>query len=550
MKKQKPVTGKRAALPEQAIWKPKRSVLVALLAVAVALAILCSVFGALLIAERVSENGKNETFRYDKTKIKNYIANFSAEMVTGYDNIPGKDVKPTGIDEAAVKAYIDSVLLENAKAVNGGRVSKSAVVGYADEVSLYVLEVLLDGKRVETDYFDTGFEAAAFQVGAALFGEDFDKKLMALEKAPKDMGTVAFRTVEKDGTPLSLKNIEKGTVLSVSYTATIDGETAPYENYSSMRLNTADPRNALLCEQLLAKSEVVGQQVEFELTHDIDGDGDEEKVAYKAVVAAVVEEKDVIEISFTLPADYFSENQDEEYTKLNGKTLTARIVVDYMVDYEARTWDTMTVEDMKTTGIGYVAAAANDAERQNCIVYVTKTLSKDYEDSVKQTKVALIWQTLLEELEFDALPEAAVEETYDRMYDTVIDVFHTQGYDTAYTDLNAFAVDYFGYSTEQYATLTDYLNEYFVPNYVKQELLIYGIYNELLRGTVEEKLQAAFDARVDELVASAGNGVTEQQVIDGYGEDYIRALAIGDVVEDYLFENNDVNWDLAPEIEE
>ena len=548
MNRKQPVTGKKAALPEKAVWKPTRSVLVALMAVTVALAILCGVFGGLLIARRAAEKAETASYRYDKIKIKEYLAGFSADMVTGYDNIPGKDVKPTGVDEAAVKEYINSLLLQNAKAVNSGKVSKTGVIGYADAVGLYILEVSLDGERVETEYFENAFEVATLQVGGKVFGEEFDEKLIGL--VPTGTGTLTFLTVDPvTKAPLSFG---KGDVLTVSYTATIEGEDEAYESWSNLRIDTANPRNKLLCDAILAKSETVpvGQQFGFELTHDVDEDGEEEKVSYLVTVGAIVTEENVKEITFTLPADYFSENQDEEYTDLNGKTLTARIVIEYMVDYTANTWETMTVADMKTEGIGYVAAGATDKERQACIAYVTDKLSKDYDETERETKLALIWQTLLETLEFATLPEDALEEAYDSIYASIVNAFYYQGGSSYYADLNTFGPVYFGYDAEEYGSLADYLNDYMVPNYVKQQLLVYGIYNELVNDKGEKKLKAAYDEWVTTLTEEAGSGATEQQIVDYYGETYIRSLAIGDVVADYLLENNEVNWELSPEIEE
>lgn len=547
MDKKKPVTQKKAALPPKLVWKPSRSVLVALVALAVVFALLCGVFGALLIARRVEEKAETASYPYHKTNIKDYIADFSAAMVTGYNSIPGKHMKLTDLDEAAVKQYINSLLLENAAAVNGGKVSKTGTVGYADAVGFYVLEMLDEtGKRIESEYFETGFEVATLQVGAMVFGEEFDEKLTGL--VPTETGTLLFQTIDPDTkAPLMFR---EGDILAVSYTATIEGETEAYESWSNIRIDTANPRNELLCDAILAKSgtEPVGQQFTFELTHDIDEDGENEKVTYRATVSAVVTEEDVTELTFTLPADYFSENQDKEYTDLNGKTLTARIVLEYMVDYKANTWETMTVADMKTEGIGYPAAGATDEERQYCITYVLEHLAVDYEESKRETKLALVWQTLLETVAFGALPEEAIEEIYSSAYSAAVSSF--QSYKFSYADLNAFGADYFGYDLEEYPSLEDYLNEYFVPNYVKQQLLVYGIYNELVDDPKEEKLAAAYDEWVATLMKESGSGVTEKDVIDYYGDTYIRELAISDVAADYLLEHNEVDWDLAPEIED
>ena len=49
---------------------------------------------------------------------------------------------------------------------------------------------------------------------------------------------------------------------------------------------------------------------------------------------------------------------------------------------------------------------------------------------------------------------------------------------------------------------------------------------------------------------AAGYSVTEEQIIEYYGEDQLRATAINELVQEYLLANNSVNWELAPEIEE
>ena len=545
--KKQPTVTKKAALPPKEPWAPRRSLLVILFAVAIAFAVLSGVFGGLLIGYAAADRAETAGFRYDKTKISDYIENFSAALVTGKTDIPGKDVKPTGVDEKSVKAYINGILLDNATAANGEKTEKHKEIGYADYVSVYLLEVTLDGERVETDHFENAYQVGWIQIGRETFGEDFDDKLIGL--IPSETGSIIFLS-GGDAEP------KAGDVLSVSYTATIEGEDVPYESWSNIRLDTAAPRNEALCEAILNGCEAVGQRFSFDLTHDIDEDGEDEKVSYSVTVNAVVLEegadgREIASFEFKLPEDYFTENQDEEYTSLNGKTLGCRLVIESMVDYDAKTCENMTKEDMKK--VGYTASADTDAEREKCIEFVTKSFEESYDETEKKTAISLIWETLLAEISFTTLPEQAVEEAYEMLYGQLLNEFYNNNGNSVHPDLNDFGVHYYGYDTEEYEDLASYLNEYLVPNYVKQQLLVHGIYKNLIDDPKDAKLKAAYDKTVDELVAAqiaAGYSVTEEQIIEYYGEDQLRATAINELVQEYLLANNSVNWELAPEIEE
>ena len=518
-------------------WAPKRSTLVTLLCFTLVFAILSGLFGAYLIKDYFDEKAESATFNYEKIDISDYVPGFSSAMVSGLKDIPGKDVKPTDVDADSVKKYINSVLLENATAVNGGKANKTKPVGYADQVALYILEVTLDGTLVDTEYFENAYEVGTIQVGAEIFGKDFDDKLIGL--VPENTGKVTFLTV---GKPV------RGDVLSVSYTATIDGEDEAYESWTNLRIDTASPRNEALCDAILSGCETVGQRFTFTLTHDIDDDGEDEKVEYAVTVGAIVTEEEVAEITFVLPEDYFTENQDEEYTSLNGKTLKCRLVIDYSVDYTANTWETMTKSDMSV--LGYTATEENDTQRGKCIEYVTDVLTLDHDETKEETALGLIWQKLLDEIEFDSLPEEAVAEIYESAYGSLLNNFYYNGGSAYYTDINAFGPVFFSYDATEYEKVTDYLNDYFVPRYVKQQMLVYAIYGGLVEDPKGAKLDEKYEEWVDSLTADAGEGVTEEEVIEYYGEDYIRSLAIADLANDYLLENNSINWELAPEIEE
>ena len=535
----------KTTLPLGAPWVPSRTLLTILLAVAVVLALISGVFGGLLARYAVLDKGESTPFRYTKTDITDYVADFSATLVTGKTDVPGKDVKPTAVDDETVKKYINDILLDKAASTATGKLNKTAAVDYADVLYLRLLWVSENGQRIENAPFGGGYGATTLQIGAWAFGEEFDEKLVGL--IPAETGKLTFL----DHGALSAL-LAEATALSVTYNATIEGEDEVYESANSLRLDLNDPADALLCDKLLSVCETVGQLYTFTLTHDIDEDGEDEKVEYQAKIDAVVKEENVKEITFALPDDYFTDEDNEEYG-LNGETVTFHFVIESSVACAANTFESMTASDMTvmTETLGFAPDAADDIakKREKLFAFVKNGMKDSYNETEKNTAVSLIIEAILEDLTFGELPKKAVEEAYEMMYVSFLNDFYYNGGSAEYADLIAFGPAYFGYDAEEYESPEKYLNEYLVPNYVKQQLLLCGIYYELIDDPKGAKLTEAYNGWVDDLVASAGTGATKELVVAQYGEEYIRMLAITDLATEYLLENNSVNWELAPETE-
>ncbi len=535
----------KTTLPPGAPWVPSRTLLTILAAVAVALALVSGVFAGLLARYRVLDTEENASFRYTKTDITDYIESFSAAMVTGRNDVPGKDAKPVAVDDETVKKYINDILLDRAASTATGKLNKTAAVDYADVLYLRLLWVSENGQRVENAPFGGGYGAINLQLGAWTFGEELDEALTGL--IPAETGKLTFLD---SGTLSDL--LAEGTALAVTYNATIEGEDEVYESASSLRLALEDPADKLLCDKLLDVCETVGQLYTFTLTHDIDEDGEDETVEYQAKIDAVVKEENVKAVTFAIPDDYFTDEENEEYG-LNGKTVTFHLVIDSSVACAANTFESMTASDMTvmTETLGFAPDAADDIakKREKLFEFVKNGMKESYDETEKSTAVSLILEAILEDLSFGELPEKAVDEAYEMMYVSFLNDFYYNGGSAEYADLIAFGPAYFGYDAEEYDSPEKYLNEYLVPNYVKQQLLLCGIYYELIDDPKGAKLTEAYDGWVKDLVASAGAGATEELVVAQYGEEYIRMLAISDLASDYLLENNSVNWELAPETE-
>jgi hypothetical protein len=108
---------------------------------------------------------------------------------------------------------------------------------------------------------------------------------------------------------------------------------------------------------------------------------------------------------------------------------------------------------------------------------------------------------------------------------------------------------YFGYAKDEYEGYEDYINNFGAERSVKQQLLIYAIYNNCGLND-EEAFQQKRAELIEDVIAQqkeAGYDVTEEDIVSYYGESYIRQAMISEMVNDYLYENNEIDWELSSE---
>lgn len=193
--------------------------------------------------------------------------------------------------------------------------------------------------------------------------------------------------------------------------------------------------------------------------------------------------------------------------------------------------------------------------RVECIAEYKKQLAESYDATVKNTAVSLIWEQLLETLSFIKLPEEPVKELIKEATDALKSSYDSlsSAQKLYYRDIDEYAASYFfGYDEEKYSGYADYIENSLAPKTIKQSLLYPGIYKTLIND--QKKLDAAIQESIEEIIESnatvnettgAVEKPSKQDVIDYFGNDYLRNYAISGLVDDYLAENNTIDWDTA-----
>ena len=193
--------------------------------------------------------------------------------------------------------------------------------------------------------------------------------------------------------------------------------------------------------------------------------------------------------------------------------------------------------------------------RTECIAEYKKQLADSYDASVKSVALSLIWEHLLETLVFDKLPEKPLNDLIEEATLAVESSFDslTGTQSLYYRDINEYAAAYyFGYDEDDFTDYKDYIKNSLAPKTIMQNLLYPAIYKALIND--QKKLDAAVEELIAEIIeynatedetTGAITKPTRKEVIDYYGNDYLRNYAISGLVDDYLVENNTIDWDTA-----
>lgn len=202
--------------------------------------------------------------------------------------------------------------------------------------------------------------------------------------------------------------------------------------------------------------------------------------------------------------------------------------------------------------------AAYEAElvtaRTECLDFFTKELEKTYDESVKYAAGGVVFEHLLETLEFKKLPEEPLEQYIDYCVEQLEYSYSmlSSADKRDYRDIHAYAASYFfGYDEKEYKTYNEYIEKELAPSTIKQSLLQFGIYSAFIND--QSKLDAEIDDFLTEYVKvvkiSSGETVSKDDVklyfAQQGGVNYLRDQAIYELVIDFLAENNTINWDAA-----
>ena len=392
------------------------------------------------------------------------------------------------------------------------------------------------------------------QIGMEVFGPSLDEALIGL--IPKDVGSFELRTmgeVEADDVILFTYTVKETTP------ATEEGKDDKVETHadvSAERIELAR-RDAAWVAKVLESYGAIGQTFSFEYEEDIDEDGKTETVTYEGVISAVVEDETSTPITVALPDDYFGKTETGKLETLNGKTLTFYINVDFSIDHEVNTAENMTLADMVNT-LKFTPTDKKDldAARTECLAHFKKTLTEDHDSTVKSTKLSLIWTHLLDNLVFTGtLPEAAITEMknyYKQQLEYEYSQYSgsTSDFSALFPEIDDYAVYVWGYEKEDYEGYEDYIEKTLATRSVKQQLLTVGIYRTFIND--KAKLDAELEELINMIIENNNKDTktyVRQDVIDYYGEDYLRDSAMATLVEEYLLEKNTVDWDQAKDPE-
>ncbi len=547
---------------------------IAMIAALVAAALLLS---ALIVLNNIdlSDDGGNkpttnpkETFSYRDANIADYIA-LRPELVTGL-TFPGFESRVDEVTDESVKKYINRQLLSFVAGTNSTEHKKNQAIAYGDEISLYIVSVTRDGAPVEVDFFNNAYMTTGLvQIGTEIFGEEFDKAIIDSGIKPSDTG---FETLNR-------AQVLSDSVILLTYTAK---ETIPateegkedtekvYADFTSKRIDLAAraEEDAAWVEKLLASYGVVGQEFSFEHEEDIDDDGDTEKLTYTCMINGVVSYEKTVSFTAKLPDDFFGENpKDEKFAVLNGAELVFEIVIDYSIPHpDVLTFDTLTHACI-TNDFGFFSFDANknngicthghspkdyatDADtRAQFFSCMKEMLAKSYEATVENAELTVIWNALLDSLEFIKLPELALTEMKDYFRNDASYGINAIYYSSGSTyDIETFAQSYWGYDTDEYESYEKYIDEYLAPRAVKQRLLHEGIYKSFIND--EAELDRRFEALVQEIITAntTEEGVpTREDVFNHFGETALRERVREEMVSDYLRENNTVDFTASKE---
>lgn len=214
---------------------------------------------------------------------------------------------------------------------------------------------------------------------------------------------------------------------------------------------------------------------------------------------------------------------------------------------------------------------AVDKAREECLAFIKGELEDSYEDSVKLAAGGVVYEYLLENLDFLKLPESEVSGWTTYFKDAIKGYYEelTAAEKRNYKDLDDYAATliatypvapfmslptvYVDYDAKNYAGYEDGVAQCLVPYVIKYQLLVPAIYNALINDG------AKLDAEVEKYIKDTleyqeaiGEAMTRQQLLvafeENYGKDYMNVLrnyyAMPLVVFDFLAENNTVDWNL------
>ncbi len=468
--------------------------------------------------------------------------------------------------------YLEGLRYENRKLI--AKTQKLTPIGYGDDFGYYIVSVLKDGKAIlEKDFAGNDYQNfSTSMVGREDYGADFDAKLVAMAVRPNDTAL----HVRYNG-KISLTDVIALTYQAKNSTATSASTMLEGGRIDLAALHAKGGKDAEMAESLVANCKEIGEPFEFTLeNYDLDGNGKiadkEKKVTFVAMVDFAVVEEKTVDVTFTLPEDYFSaadaqngnipEAELETYLALNGKEVTFRLIIIGSDDYELPALDasfikeTLKFETDKTADADVIAAfKEHSLAEQNAALekslfntYVKAMLSR-FGETAYQKQYPVGENNQQPPMLY---PEGTYEEAFYEAYDAMIaNYVATYGAEpTSQNAIDAFTQSYvYGTQGVQVAGLSDYCQKQ-AQSQVYQELLMYYIFRTEKLEITDEMMESAYREYVDGLIESYGDPATynEAKIIEIYGgkdalyEAARREILVYRVVGEYLLQNNNITY--------
>lgn len=554
----------RPKMPRETKW------MIALVAGICVLAIVCATFGGILLSRALTDPYLNA---YDKLNINEYLAtdrmgklfytsntlDFSVEEVTKY----------AAKDDAYMDEYIEAVRLNHRKLVKEGQ--RSTPIGLADSVLIYVTgiykgdtaakENLLTPTSDMEALFGTYSSPVSFIVGNEYFGEDFDNKIQGI--VPADTG----RIVRNNGTFSLTDNvcISYYFFKSTGASATPDAEKiedryqwgSVDKTYSKQGVRvTPTDLEAVLANALVDNCLALGEEYSFVLeNYNMTGNASDKNAVYKVIATAhyVIEEEYTKDITFTVPENYFGQNDGDAFYALNGKEMTVRLIVVATDDYELPEFnrefitETLKMEVTATDDAGAVAEY-----RAKRLADINKSLA----EQMHEAKLSVAYATLAAKATNANLYSITdygttlKNEVYVMVIEELESAFiENYGYLPTSDALDAYAV-YLASSAGQelsgYQEYASYVIQSSASTIISQELIMHYVFEKAGLKITDEALEKAINDRIDEIYGwiTDKEDVTREDVAAYYGDTalgkQVRRDLMYHMVGEFLLENNTV----------
>ena len=503
---------------------------------------------------------------YDDIRLKDYVGRIEKTDYMGKDiDLTSYYQKPYEL--ADMDDYLYDLRFANRKSV--AYAQKTTPIGFGDDIAYFIVEILNEnGEAVlKEDFSAANYQSAlTMTIGREQYGDDFEEKLIALGLKPAD----TERRIRYNG------GIALGDTVALTLTAHnvetyyADHDKCVWKTDKSMALTSSRVELAEY-EQTLAAAVVsgckeVGEPFEFILeNYDVNKNGTietaEKAVKFEACVDFAVVKEQTADVTFTLPEDYFDSERDgtaypEDYLALNGKTVTFRLIVTSMDDYDVPALDadfiknTLKFETDKTSNEEVIAAY-----KQHALEELNAELAEGLDTTYRSAVISMLVEPLYQRGVFgnndvDAeakYPDALIQDAYSAASKEMQNLYASSGY-SASMDYETFVVQYVSSMTGQQASSLSSALSYVAEQRICQELFLYWVFDKQNIKIKKDVLEQAYNEYLDELVEGSSNPDTynREYWINYYGEDELYSKArrglVYDLTADFLIANNNVKY--------